>query len=71
MQGMRLTAERVALLLGSSVGLERPEAMDSQSVSGSCSDGLEGSRGTGEGEAVRLELDVVAGAGRLQAGAPQ
>ena len=68
---MRLTAERVALLLGCSVGLERPEAMDSQSVSGSCSDGLEGSWGTGEGEAIGLDLDLVAGAGRLQVGAPQ
>ena len=45
--------------------------MDSQSVSGSCSGGLEDSCGAGEGEDVGLELDLVAGAGRLQAGAPQ
>ena len=71
LQGVRLTAERVALLLGSSVGLEQPEAMDSQSVSGSCSGVLAGSWGTGEGRAVGLETGLVAGAGRLQAGAPQ
>ena len=68
---LRGIEDRVDLLLAGSVGLERPESMDSQSVSGSCSRSLGVSCCTG-GESLGLDL-VVTGtrAGRLQADAPQ
>ena len=68
---LRGIEDRVDLLLAGSVGLERPESMDSQSVSGSCSNSLGVSCCTG-GESLGLDL-VLTGtrAGRLQDGIPQ
>ena len=77
-----VTADLVDLRQSGSVGLDRPEAMDSESVSGSCSGGLGVSSWAevGEGaevgeEAASLGLDLVlvtgTGVGRLHVTAPQ
>lgn len=72
-RGVGVAADRVDLRQSGSVG---PEAMDSQSVSGSCSGELEVSCWVREGEeAASLGLDLVlvigTGAGRLHVTAPQ
>ena len=71
LRGICVPGNRVDLLLAGSVGLERPESMDSLSVSDSRSSSLGASCCSG-GESLEIDL-VVTGtrAGRLQADAPQ